>query len=145
MLQNAVENEKQKVKTLNDQIFQLNQKLYEVAATSQMTDSLESGDLNKTLHIKIETTTKNHNFPFRTFQPFQNNDSGVSINSQSEILGLSATEEAPYKVLTKIPPNFNANYFYFTLSNFDLVKYLLVYDRTKDYYLIIMTSFVKYF
>ncbi len=46
-----MEVERQRVKLLNEQLFQLNQKLYE----SELNDSLDSPKLNEALHIRIET------------------------------------------------------------------------------------------
>lgn len=57
MLQKSLDAERYKVQTLNEKIFQLNQKLYE----TELNDSLDSPRLRKAVHIKIETKTTNTN------------------------------------------------------------------------------------
>lgn len=89
MLKNAVENERHQVNALNHQIFELKQKLYETGAHSRsMSDSLESGEMGKQLHIKIDVGPNHRS---------TTNDSGVSVNSQSE-LGFNTVEDLPFKV-----------------------------------------------
>ena len=51
MLRKSLENERVKTLELNEQIFELNQRLYE----SELNDSLESPKFHKAVHIKIET------------------------------------------------------------------------------------------
>ncbi len=51
ILKKTLEIERQRVKLLNDQLFQLNQKLFE----SELNDSLDSPKLNEAFHIRIET------------------------------------------------------------------------------------------
>lgn len=51
MLKKSLENERAKVLELNEQIFELNQRLYE----SELNDSLDSPKFHKAVHIKIET------------------------------------------------------------------------------------------
>ena len=51
MLKKSLENERVKVLELNEQIFELNQRLYE----SELNDSLDSPKFHKAVHIKIET------------------------------------------------------------------------------------------
>ena len=50
-LKKTLESERQRIQLLNEQLFQLNQKLYE----SELNDSLDSPKLNEALHIRIET------------------------------------------------------------------------------------------
>lgn len=121
MLKNSVENERHQVNKLNNQIFLLNQKLYEAGLSPQpiyyMSDSLDSMDFGKQLHIKIDptivssipghaTTQKQHEYQQIQQKPILqprsvptnlNIDSGVSVHSQSDI-GFSPVEDYPLKV-----------------------------------------------
>jgi hypothetical protein len=51
MLKKSLEIERSKTKQLNEQIFELNQRLYE----NELNDSLDSPKFHKAVHIKIET------------------------------------------------------------------------------------------
>lgn len=122
MLKNCVENERHQVNKLNHQIFLLNQKLYEAGLSPQpiyyMSDSLDSMDFGKQLHIKIDPTIVSsipgHATTYQKQQEYQqlqqkpqqpirsvptnlNIDSGVSVHSQSDI-GFSPVEDFPLKV-----------------------------------------------
>lgn len=57
MLKRSSENEKSKINSLNDQILELNRKLYE----SELNDSLDSPKMHKSLRIKIETSCNINN------------------------------------------------------------------------------------
>ena len=56
MLKKSLELERSKTKQLNEQIFELNQRLYE----NELNDSLDSPKFHKAVHIKIETKNTTH-------------------------------------------------------------------------------------
>jgi hypothetical protein len=66
MLKKSLENERLKTKQLNEQIFELNQRLYE----NELNDSLDSPKFHKAVHIKIETknTTTHDSNPNKNSQ-----------------------------------------------------------------------------
>ena len=74
MLKKSLENERSRVNLLNEQLFQLNQKLYE----TELNDSLDAPRFNEALHIRIETKTK------RTQNGQNSNNANINNNSNAE-------------------------------------------------------------